>query len=258
MLISPEVAIQLFRGKHVHRCKDQWGDILVMDKGNDRILTFDTLYEQSRVNKKHPDLLMHLYTRAMLLGLAFVEPRHVTMLGLGSGCLLQVFHEMFREATLSVVECRELVVEVAKEYFWLPQSPNIEITVTDAQFYLKKSATASTDIIFSDLYNADDMSPIQLQKSFLRECHRALTDDGWLVANFHHLPDTTSEFFVTLEKLFEEILIFNIPDENYIIYAGKQRLITDLETYMPRTKWFPHNDKIHYENLFSRIVRMTK
>ncbi len=255
--MSPALINQLSRGKFVYRCKDEWGDILVMDKGDDRILTFDSIHEQSRLNKKQPALLVHLYTRAMLLGLALIAPRHVTMLGLGSGCLLQAFDKMLTATAISVVEYRTLVVEVAKKYFWLPTSDNIAIAVADAETYLEASATASTDIIFSDLYNAEDMHPLQLQTSFLLDCHRVLTEGGWLVANFHHLPDTTSEFFTTLEKYFEEILIFTIPTENYIIYAGKQRLVADLDSYVSRTGQFPHSDKLHYEKLFRRLVRLT-
>ena len=257
MLLS-ELVSQWGRSKLVHRRNDRWGDILVIDQGDHRILTFDSIYEQSRFNLKHPALLVHYYTRAMLLGLAFMEPRHITLLGLGSGCLLQAFHRMFDNAVFEVVEYRQAVVDVASEFFNLPASPNIRVSVTDAGHYLKATPAASTDMIFADMYTAEDMNPLQLQKSFLRQCHRVLTEEGWLVGNFHELPDPTSEFFTVLHSLFAEVLLYHVPDENYIIYASKHKLIASLETYALRTKWFPYNDKIGYDFLFSRIVRLSK
>lgn len=245
------------RGKLVHRCHDALGDILVVDQGAHRILTFDTVYEQSRFNLEQPACLEHHYTRAMLLGLAFLEPRHISLFGLGSGCLLQAFNHMFENTDFEVVEYRQAVVDVAKMYFDLPVSSRLNIAVADAGYHIKSMATSSTDMIFADMYTAEDMNPLQQQPSFVRQCHRVLDEEGWLIANFHHLPEMSSEFFVALQKYFQEILIYRIPEENYIIYAGKQRLLNDLEKYLPRTRWFPYNDKIRYDELFKRIVRLT-
>jgi len=254
-MLSDEVS-QFCRGKLIHRRRDKWGDILVFDHGNHRVLTFDSNYEQSRLDKSQPALLVHYYTRAMMLGMAFIEPKHVTILGLGSGCLLQAFHDMFDETVLAVVEFRQAVVDVARKYFCLPEAPHIMITVMDAEHYLKMMTPASTDIIFADLYNADDMNSLQMQKSFLRQCHRVLTAEGWLVLNFHELPGLSSEFFSVLRSLFKEILVYHVPNENHIIYAGKCRLIGSLDAYASRTKWFPHNDRVRYDLLFTEIIRL--
>ncbi|MFO7602702.1 MAG: hypothetical protein R6X06_02690, partial [Gammaproteobacteria bacterium] len=185
---------------------------------------------------------------------AFREPKHVTLLGLGSGCLLQGLQAMPAPPRVAVVEHRQAVVDVARDYFWLPEAGNISVNVSDASAYLKRTAAVSTDIIFADLYTADEMNPLQLQKSFLRLCHRLLTEEGWLVLNFHTLPDRSAEFFTLLHRLYAEVLIYHAPDENYIIYAGKSRRRTSLGNEMERARCFPYNDKIGYDFLLTRIV----
>lgn len=124
---------QFLGGKVTHRQHDIWGDILVIDHGSQRVLTFDTIYEQSRMDRNKPAMLVHNYTRAMILGLAFVKPEHVTILGLGGGCLVRAVHALFGEAVLDVVELRQAVVEIAQRYFMLPQAPRIQVTISDAK-----------------------------------------------------------------------------------------------------------------------------
>ena len=58
-------------GKLVHKASDEFGDILVLDFHNHRVMTFDSIYEQSRMNKDEPYAPIHEYTKAMLLVLAF-------------------------------------------------------------------------------------------------------------------------------------------------------------------------------------------
>jgi hypothetical protein len=82
---------------------------------------------------------------------------------------------------------------------------------------------ASTDIIFADVYKAYDMAAFQGQAWFLQQCHRALTEKGWLVMNFHEMPNANSAFMLRLKKLFPEVLVCLVPKGNYIIYAGKVR-----------------------------------
>ncbi|MFO7602570.1 MAG: hypothetical protein R6X06_02015, partial [Gammaproteobacteria bacterium] len=140
LLLLSDLVRQAGRGKLVHRHSDPWGDILVIDQGEHRVLTFGTIYEQSRLNKRYPALMVHHYIRGMMLSLAFREPKHVTLLGLGSGCLLQGLQAMPAPPRVAVVEHRQAVVDVARDYFWLPEAGNISVNVSDASAYLKRTA----------------------------------------------------------------------------------------------------------------------
>jgi spermidine synthase len=208
-------------GKIVLSTSDHIGNILVVDYRQYRALTFDTIYEQSSYSLEKPHSVVHEYIRIMMLVLGFITPRHVTLLGLGGGSLLRSIHHHLDTCEFHVVELREKVLEVAKDYFDIPVDGRVKYTISDAKIQLRVAPDASTDIIFSDLYDAYFMSPIQTQKKFLIECFRVLSDDGWLVINFHRLPNVQSAFFSILIEHFPTVFVCPGKTSNYILFASK-------------------------------------
>src|SRR5262249_21924672 len=96
-------------GDIIYRTSDAWGDILVIDDEHYRNLTFDSIYEQSRMDRRNPHSLVYQYTRAMMLVLAFIKPRHATILGLGGGCLLRSLYHVLPKCELHTIELRQRV-----------------------------------------------------------------------------------------------------------------------------------------------------
>lgn len=209
------------RGQIVLSTSDNIGNILVVDYPQYRVLTFDSIYEQSGYSLERPHSVMHEYIRIMMLVLGFITPRHVTLLGLGGGSLLRSIHHHLDECEFHVVELRAKVFEVAKYYFDIPVDSRVKYSISDAKVQLRASPDASTDIIFSDLFDAYFMSPIQTQKKFVSECFRVLNNDGWLVINFHHLPHERSIVFVTLVEYFAKVIVCPGAMGNYILFASK-------------------------------------
>ncbi|WP_409526399.1 spermidine synthase [Nitrincola sp. MINF-07-Sa-05] len=207
-------------GKIIHFSKDDYGCVLVIDDGKRRILNFDSPFEQSCMQICHPHQLVHQYTRFMALAVAFIDPAHITFLGLGGGSLLRTLHYALPECTFHVIELRQTVVEVANEYFSVPRDHRVNICVDDAVKQITKTHSNSSDIIFSDMYDAYRMAPGQIQKSFLRECARVLTDQGFLVINLHKLPTDQFAFFEMLDNIFPTVMI-NSTTENVVIFASK-------------------------------------
>ena len=82
-------------GKEIFRTEDDIGVIVVFQRANKRILSFDYSLEQSCVYMEKPYYLAHEYTQAMLLGLLFVDAKHVTLLGLGGGGLVHCLCPMW-------------------------------------------------------------------------------------------------------------------------------------------------------------------
>jgi len=213
------------RGQIVLSTSDHIGNILVVDYRHYRVLTFDSIYEQSGYSLEKPHSVVHEYIRIMMLALGFTTPHHITLLGLGGGSLLRSIHHHLHKCHFHVVELRAKVFEVAKYYFDIPVDGRVKYTISDAKVQLRAAPDASTDIIFSDLFDAYFMSPIQTQKKFVFECFRALTKDGWLVINFHHLPHGRSLFFDALVEHFAKVFICPGELGNYILFATKSKNI---------------------------------
>lgn len=235
--------MSFFGAKIAYRGKDASGDVYVLDYADGhRVLSFETLYEQSRMDRRNPYFPVHEYIQAMLLVHAFVKPRAALLLGLGAGVLLRALHRLDSAMQLEAVEIRELVMAVADEYFGLPISDNVKITVADAEKRLHERETASADIIYADMYEAYDMHPLQKQVYFVEECHRVLSPSGWLVLNFHQLPNANSSQVIVLQDLFQELLLCSVADGNVIVFAGKQPLEKPLDAY--RAALQPLQDKL--------------
>lgn len=213
------------RGQIVLSTSDHIGNILVVDYRHYRVLTFDSVYEQSGYALDKPHSVVHEYIRIMMLVLGFTTPRHVTLLGLGGGSLLRSIHHHLHKCQFHVVELRAKVFEVAKYYFDIPVDGRVKYTISDAKIQLRAAANESTDIIFSDLFDAYFMSPIQTQKKFVSESYRVLSKDGWLVINFHHLPHVRSLFFDALIEYFSKVFVCPGELGNYILFATKSNNI---------------------------------
>lgn len=205
------------------RTSDEFGDILVIDRSPYRVLTFDSNFDQSSIDLRNPSILVHEYTRAMMLTLAFIKPRHAIMLGLGGGCLLRSLHNLLPQCEVHAIELRQRVYEVAAEFFGIPLNKKISITINDAEYHLNNTNAASTDIIFADMFSAYCMNPLQMQQDFVNQCHRVLNKKGWLVINYHDIPDLNTSFFKFMCSIFTDVFIYKtVAHNNHVVFASKE------------------------------------
>lgn len=243
-------------GKIVHSTSDTYGNILVVDYPRYRVLSFDSIYEQSGFYIEKPYALVHEYTRIMMLVLGFIEPRHATLLGLGGGSLLRSLHHYLSHCDFHVVELRPKVYEIAREYFDIPDDERVRVSIEDAEAQMKASKDASTDIIFADMYDAYHMSPVQGQKQFVRECWRTLSEDGWLVINYHRLPDSNSPFFECLIDHFNTIMVCSGGYSNHILFACKSSSV-DYQRALVKLKEMEKILNDTFIPLFQRLEHLT-
>jgi len=194
----------MLRANIIHRCRDEWGVLNVVEASGRRYLSFGNEIEQSCVDMHRPARLCYSYTQAMMLGCLFEPtPRHVMVLGLGAGSLVQALLAALPGCRITAVEQRPRVVELAREWFGLPQDKRLKIAVCDAYDYLN-TARQPADLIFTDLYVDTGMDDLQAQQSFLTACRMALKAGGLLVCNYWlGNPLTSLAMNQTLEATFE-------------------------------------------------------
>lgn len=246
---------ELADGNIVHRTSDDYGNILVVDYPRYRVLSFDSVYEQSGFYVEKPYALAHEYSRIMMLVLGFIEPRHITLLGLGGGSLLRSLHHSLSRCQFHVVELRPKVYHIALEYFDIPDDQRVSVSINDAEMQMTSSQDCSTDIIFADLYDAYRMSPVLMQQQFIRDCWRTLSKNGWLVINYHTLPDRHSPVFESLVDCFGTLLVCPCKSGNFILFATKSSIL-DFEKAAVKLKKM---EKTLHEELmpaFKRIVQI--
>jgi len=242
-------------GKELHRCEDEWGPIVVTQRGRKRVLSFGSEFEQSSVILDRPASLTHEYTRIMLLGLLFSEPAHITLLGLGGGGLLHCLARFYPAVPIKVVELRQQVIAVARDWFEIPQNRFIDIDCANAADHVRNADAGDTDLILSDLYEAEGMSEDQTRTAYLQNCFTHLSDDGVLVLNFHRLPDTDDPLMLELSTLFSQLWVCDVFKGNQVLFCLKQE--ADISTRAAEAKQLAKKFKLPLIYYYRQLRKIT-
>lgn len=163
------------------------------------------------------------YTQAMMVGLLFTPNINTaTVMGLGAGSMVKNLLHSFPEFHVHAVEYREAVANITKKYFYLPDTDLLRVHIDDAVNYIKNTSVKS-DIIFSDLYNAQGMEPKQVASTYLRDCKNSLSEHGVLVLNIWNTALESQKELNDLVALeFEnKVLSFEAESGNTIVLAFK-------------------------------------
>jgi spermidine synthase len=204
----------------IYKTYDEYGPIQVLDDGNKRYLAFGTDDEQSCQLINQPYYLQHEYTRAILLSLLLVEPKHITVIGIGGGSLLTTFHHLIPDCQLVGIELRRKVTQLAHKYFQLPQHQNITLHTADGAEYLS-TVDISTDIIVADMYSAEGIDQQQLSAQFIANAHSRLNQGGWLVLNYWLDHKMEEHLTHALRDHFDQIYMCDTGGGNWVVFAGK-------------------------------------
>lgn len=216
------------RGDIVATAEDAHGEVTVIDNKVYRLLSFDRVFEQSKMQKSNPAIPVHKYICAMLMATALTPAKRVLVLGLGGGCLIRPLFAENPQIAMDIVELRQAVMDVALAHFHLPVTADIHYRIDDAAHFMAQAAPSRYSLIFSDLYSASAIVPLQSSREFLRQCAQALQSDGWLVLNHPQAPDEDSAFSNALTTLFRTVLYCTTPSGNVVIYASPGHCSTPL------------------------------
>jgi len=168
----------------IFRCQDEWGSLNVHEAAGRRYLSFGNEVEQSCIDIHQPARLCYQYTQVMMLGSLFAPPdQQITLLGLGAGSLVQALLTVLPDCHIVAVEQRRRVVELAREWLYLPRDKRLRVRVGGAYDYLQDKPKPA-DLILADLFRGEGMDDLQAQQGFLTSCRMALRPGGLLVANY--------------------------------------------------------------------------
>jgi len=158
------------------------------------------------------------------------NPTSILVAGLGGGSIPTTLTDLFPEAQIDVVEVDQAVVNVAKEYFFFEENPNMKVAVADARVFIKRAGILGKkyDYIVLDAFGGDYIPEHLLTMEFLQEVKQIMADGGVLVANTF----STSRFYdhesVTYQRVFTEFFNFKLPT------SGNRIIITQLQPLPPR------------------------
>ena len=125
--------------------------ILVEDDGDIRTLRFNGSWE-TKMSKSNPLTGHFEYTEYFQMPWLWNHNiKRVLMAGLGGGSTQRAYQHYFTNVLAETVEIDPVVVEVAKKYFGVTESPILQIHTNDARVFLRRT-TNTYDVILMDAY----------------------------------------------------------------------------------------------------------
>ena len=153
------------------------------------------------------------------------------MEGLGGGSTPRAYQHYYTNVMVDVVEIDPVVVEVAKQYFTLTESPKLKINIDDGRVFLRRS-TNTYDVILMDAYSTKppygSALPRQLvTKEFFELASKHLSTNGVLAYNVigqiqGFRATLIGAMYRTLSEVFPHVYMFPaVESENIVFVATK-------------------------------------
>jgi len=141
----------------IHQQYDALGVIKVVETATARSLYFDNhTVEQSRLTFDAPMQLPFEYQQVIEARILAHHSSHpvqrILMLGMGGGSIARQFHTLLPKASIHIVELRQAVIDVAYDYFDLPNVPEIESIQEDALTFIR-DAPSQYEVIIVDIFD---------------------------------------------------------------------------------------------------------
>lgn len=191
-----------------------------------RTLRFESECAQGAMRVSAPWDLELEYTQVMMASLLLRDassfPRNVLLVGLGAASLTKFLYRHCPSAHLTAVEIDVRVVDIAREYFELPDDPlRLNIVVGDGVEYMMNSAEVF-DLILVDGFN-EHAHPGDLNKlPFYQACRARLSEQGLLAVNLIGLCHGVKGGFAYIEAAFEDraVMFPKCKSGNTIAFAA--------------------------------------
>lgn len=214
----------MYGGELIHQTSDEFGSIEVVDTQQKiRSLHFGNKTQQSAMLLNHPFILIHKYAQAMMLPLCWTQPKKVLVLGLGSGSIVKYLYNYFQDIHIDAIELRPAVINVAREFFLLPEC-NQRFKVHN------KSAFDWLENTNKDTLSENDKYDLIIVDMFLTsKAGKDITIDiSSVVSNIYSLLNENGA--ITFNQLGENIFSYSAFDSLLAVYLTHQLFCIDIDS----------------------------
>jgi len=165
---------------------------------------------ESIINADNPRELSAPYTQNLTAALLYVSsPKKLLMLGLGGGSTTRYMQEYLPGLFIQAVELDVGVIDLAKKYFGIKESPRYRIVNRDARVHLKRNME-KYDIIMADAFRGDRIPFHLLTREFYALVKSRLTAEGVLALNLVQGSKLFASTISTLRMEFRTVEMYPI------------------------------------------------
>jgi spermidine synthase len=254
-LIDESVRAELLKRKdgRLAHVESEYNDIYITKRRNQLIMTFQLKgwdYTESIANLEDPDDLPLRYSQVMTAAslLYPTEIKKILMIGLGGGSISTYYGRAMPDVHIDTVELDQRVIDVAKEFFALRETPRVRYIAADGRVFLNRSKDRY-DLILLDAYRGGYVPFHLLTREFYTLVKNKLTPGGAVASNlhdgtklYHSTVKTLGEVFPTLDLYpsgVGEVIAVGSPDPKF----DRSVLATRAAALQERYKFrFPPSD----------------
>lgn len=202
--------------------------IQVVDQGGIRTLSFNGSQE-TQMSISNPLEGHFEYTEYFHMPYLWNQDmRRVLMIGLGGGSTQRSYEHYHTNVTVETVEIDPVVVDVAKKYFGLKESPRQVIHNGDGRMFLRRT-TAKFDAIILDAYATTrygcSIPPHLTTKEFFALASEHLNTNGVLAYNVigrtrGYRSELVGAMYRTMKEVFPEVYLFPARSSMNIVFIA--------------------------------------
>jgi spermidine synthase len=211
-LIDDKIRAEILKrpdGRLAH-VESEYNDIYINKRRSQLIMTFQLKgwdYTESVTNLEDPDDLPLAYSQVMTAAslLYPAEVKRILMIGLGGGSISTYYGRAMPDVHIDTVELDQRVIDVAKQYFALRETPRVRYVAADGRVFLNRSKD-QYDLILLDAYRGGYVPFHLLTREFYTLVKSRLTPGGAVAFNvhdgtklYHSTVKTLSDVFPTLD-----------------------------------------------------------
>jgi spermidine synthase len=204
--------------------------IEVVDEGGTRTLSFNGSRE-TRMNRDNPLQGHFEYTEYFHMPWLWnTNIKRVLMIGLGGGSTQRSYRHYHTNVFVDTVELDPAVVNVAKSYFGVTETPTHRIHLQDGRIFLRRT-TNIYDVILMDAYSTtrygSSIPPHLTTKEFFTIARSHLSTNGVMAYNIiGTVKDWNADFvgglFRTMREVFPQVYLFPAGEsQNVVLVATK-------------------------------------
>ncbi len=156
------------------------------------------------------------------------DVQRVLMVGLGGGSTQRAYQHYYTNVMVDTVEIDPVVVEVAKKYFTVTETPKLVIHTNDGRVFLRQT-TNVYDVILMDAYSTTRYGsslPRQLTtKEFFTLASRHLSTNGILAYNVigqiqGYRATLIGAMYRTLSEVFPRVYMFPAVESQNVVFVA--------------------------------------
>lgn len=209
----------------VARIETEFNDIFITKRRHELTMSFQLKgwdYTESVTDLRDPDNLPVHYTRFMPLALAYAEaPAKVLMIGLGGGSISTYLGRAMPDLTIDTVEIDAGVINAAKRYFGILETPKVKYIAADGRVFLNRNKQLY-DLILVDAFHGGYVPFHLLTKEFYTLIKQRLAPGGAVAFNVHDGTKLYLSTIKTLNEVFPSVHLYPTSEGEVITIATAQ------------------------------------